>query len=142
MKRVLLAILVIGLLLMAACGAPARMPIPTDVLNQIQSLADDEPVSKYVSVLSVEDEGGYLQIHLEIPYNPELIYDLEDAFKQAEIWTGAIAQNTVKLLKTSNVDIDVSVWARLPLGEGKVALLGNTWYSEAQGTYKWERYKP
>ena len=140
MKRVLLPTLVIVILLLSACGVE-QVTIPQSAIDEIYAISQDEIVSRHIEVTRVEDKSGYCYIMIDIKYIPELITNLEDAFTQAEIYTNAVAQDTVKILNKHGIDEDVSVWAELPLGNNEVALLGNTWYDAELKSYKWNRYK-
>ncbi len=115
--------------------------IPQAGVNEIYSL--DQDTSRYIQIKNVTDESDYCRITIDIVYNPEIITGLEDAYDQAEIFTKAIAQDAVAILKSHDADKDISVWAQLPLGEGEVALLGNTWYyADSQEYTQFKRYKP
>ena len=140
MKRILLSILIIGVLLLSACGAE-QVTIPQSAIDEIYAISQDELVNKYIEVINVEDKPGYFVVTVEIKYVPEVMSTLEDAYSQAEIYTPAVAQSTAEILSKYGIDKDVSVWGRLIFSEDEIVLLGNTWYNAELKTYEWNRYK-
>jgi len=147
MKRILLISAILVAMLLSACTAPStapptEQPVPQSAIDEIYSISQDETVGRYIEVRKIEDRGDYLYVGINIKYDPEIIAELEDAFIQAEVFTDAVAQNTVKIINEHGIDKDVSVWAQLPLGDNEVALLGNTWYDAKLKNYNFERYKP
>ncbi len=145
MKRILLAIVLSSALLLAACGGTTEAPQPqitSSIKQEIYAIGQDEAVKRYIEIREVEDKQGYLYVSINIKHDPEIITNLEDAYVQAQVYTNAIAKDTVKILNKYNINQDVSVWAQLPLGDGEVALLGNTWYSAQSNSYTFKRYKP
>jgi|GEM_PF-3064109 len=141
MKRLLFPILVIGILLLSACGAE-QVTIPQSAIDEIYAISQDEIVNKYIEVINTEDEPGYFVVTVEIKYVSEVMSTLEDAYSQAEIYTPAVAQSTVKILNKYGIDKDVSVWGRLIFSEDEIVLLGNTWYDAKLKSYNFKRYKP
>jgi len=151
LKKIALS-LILSIMLgsLVACGgsttetqAPALSPaLPSSAVNEIYAISQDETVGRYIEVRQVEDKGEYLYVGINIKYDPEIIAKLEDAFIQAEVYTDAVAQDTVKIINKHGIDKDVSVWAQLPLGNNEVALLGNTWYDAKLKSYNFKRYKP
>jgi len=140
MKRLLLSILIIGVLLLSACGAE-QVTVPESAINEIYTITQDETVNEYVEVIDTEDKPGYFVVTVEIKYVSEVMSTLEDAYSQAELYTPLVAQSTVKIFNKHGIDKDVSVWGRLIFSEDEVVLLGNTWYNAELKTYKWNRYK-
>lgn len=125
-----------------ACSGSPTSTIPITCISEIYAISDDPLIGKYIEIKKVEDEGYYLYISINLIYDPEIMIDLEDTFKQADMWTHAVAESSVKILTRYNISKDISVWAHLPLGEGQVARLGATRYNSKTGSYLWERYKP
>ena len=141
MKRLLLSILVVGILLLSACGAE-QVAIPQNAIDEIYTITQDEAVNKYIEVIDTEDESGYFRVTVKIKHVPEVVSTLEDFYSQAEIYTPAVAKRTVKILNKYGIDKDVSVWGRLIFSENEIVLLGNTWYDASSKSYRFERYKP
>lgn len=121
---------------------PQEITIPQNISSEIYVIGNTEPVNRYIKILKVEDKGSYYHISIDIKYLPEFITNLEDAFNQAEVWTDAVAKSSVDIFSKHGINKDISVWAQLQLGEGEVALLGNTWYYAQQNSYVFQRYKP
>ena len=140
MKRLLLSILVVGILLLSACGAE-QVAIPQNAIDEIYTITQDEAVNKYIEVIDTEDESGYFRVTVKIKHVPEVVSTLEDFYSQAEIYTPAVAKRTVKILNKYGIDKDVSVWGRLIFSENEIVLLGNTWYDASSKSYRFERYK-
>lgn len=141
MNRILVSILLVGVLLLGACGAE-QVTIPQSAIDEIYAISQDESVNRYIEVINVEDESGYFRVTVEIKYVSEVMSTLEDAYYQAEIYTPAVAKDTVKILNKYGIDKDVSVWGRLIFSENEIVLLGNTWYNSELKTYEWNRYEP
>jgi len=120
---------------------PTEQPVPQSAIDEIYAICQDETVARCIEVRKIEDKGDYLHVGINIRYDPEIIAELEDAFIQAEVFTDAVAQDTVKIINEHGIDKHVSVWARLPLGDDEVALLGNTWYDARLKSHNFERYK-
>jgi len=138
-----LAVLLGILFGLIGCGETTPKPqITSSIKQEIYAIGQDEAVNRYIEIREVEDKQGYLYVGINIKYDPEIITNLEDAYVQAQVYTNAIAKDTVKILNKYNINQDVSVWAQLPLGDGEVALLGNTWYSAQSNSYTFKRYKP
>lgn len=121
---------------------PKEVTIPQNVSNEIYAISSDESVNRYIEIQKVEDKGSYCYIVVDIKYVSEIITNLEDAFIQAEVYTDAVAKSAVDIFSKHGINQDISVWAQLQLGEGEVALLGNTWYNAQQNSYVFQRYKP
>ena len=139
MKSWLIVLLLILISLTVGCSADSQTAaIPQSAINEIYAADDDEIVNKYIEIKHVEDKGGYCYIQIDI--KPEVCEDLEHAFELAGVFTDATAQNAVKIFNRYGINKDISVWARLPLGNNEVALLGRTWYSASSNSYKFERY--
>ena len=141
MKRLLLLILVVGILLLGACGVE-QVAIPQSAIDEIYTITQDETVNKYIEVIDTEDKPGYFVVTIEIKYVSEVMSTLEDAYSQAEIYTPTVARSTVEILNKYGIDKDVSVWGRLIFSEDEIVLLGNTWYDASSNSYRFERYKP
>lgn len=132
---------VVCLLFLCGCSEQTAK-VPEQAISQIYALTSiGTSVSRFARIQEFEDKGSYCYISIDIIPDPEFVTNLEDAFGQAEIYTDAVARDIVDILKKHNVEKDVSVWSQLPLGEGKVALLGKTWYNAGTKTYRFERYK-
>lgn len=123
------------------CGEQTAK-VPEQAISQIYALTSTgTSVHRFARIQEFEDKGSYCQINIDIVPDAEFVTNLQDAFEQAEIYTDAIAHDVVDILEKHNVQKNISVWAQLPLGEGKVALLGKTWYNAGTKTYRFERYK-
>ena len=116
----------------------SEQTVPRGAIDEVYAL--DEEADKYIEVLEAEDTRWHFKVRLTVKYVPAVMPDLEDAYSAAEAFTHAIAEETVAVLARYGIDKDVSVWAELPLGEGKVAILGNTRYSAERQSYRFERF--
>ncbi len=83
--------------LSVACSSESDN-IPQAGVNEIYLL--DLDASEYIQIKNVSDESDYCRITIDIVYNPEIITGLEDAYDQAEIYTKAVAQDAVTVLKS------------------------------------------
>ena len=101
----------------------------------------DKSTSEYFEVQEIEDKGDYLYIGIDVFYDPKIMSELDDAFDVAEVFTEAVAYDTVRIINKDGIDKDVSVWANMPLEGDEVILLGNTWYCKDTKKYVFERYK-
>ena len=144
MKRLAYILVAVSLMIwlvgIVGCGSE-QITIPQSVLEEIYALTQDESVNRYTEIKAVEQESGSCKVQIDIKYDPEVCATLDDAFVQAKAFTGAIAQDTVRILSRYDINEHVSVWTHLPLGEGEVALLGNTWYDANLKSYEFKRYK-
>jgi hypothetical protein len=112
---------------------------PQYPIKEIYSI--EKRVSDYLKITKVEEKTGYLEVTIELKYTAESMTKFGDAFAQAEIWTGGIAGETVKVLNQHGFQLDVLVWAYVRSGNGEAIVLGYTRYDSSSGSYTFEKYE-
>jgi len=142
-SKYLANVLVVVVALLAVIGCePVKLAIPREAIDEIYAMNEDELISKYAEVKEVQDRKDYCYIMVYIKFVPEEVTNLEDAYVQAELFTGTFAESAVKILNEHGINEDVLVWAQLPLEDGEVTVLGHTGYDSTLESYNFERYEP
>lgn len=138
MKRILLPILVIGIFLLGACGTPTGVPsaeeqskIPAEIEQQVYAISQG---SEDYSVSEVKDDGTVYRIYIELLFEPQ-------SYTEVEGCTDSACVNCHEIFTQAGINRDISVWARRTLSDGKVALYGRTYYSQATGKYEFKNAK-
>jgi len=128
MKRIILAITLIGILLLAACGDTTEVVQPEiapAIKQQIFAISEG---SEDYSVSEVEDDGFTYRINIELLFEPE-------SYAEVKGCTASACFHCREIFSQAGIKRDISVWARRTLPDDKVALYGRTYYSQSSGQY-------
>ncbi len=140
-KWYLVATILATVLLAIGCAPP--VPIPPAAISEIYAMSEAKDVREYVEVKAVQDRGDYCYVMIYIKSLPGEFTTLEDALPQARTFTRTFTEAAVKILNRYDMNIDLSVWAQLPLEEGGVTVLGHAEYDAKTDTFHdFERYEP
>lgn len=129
LKQVLFVILIMGILLVSACSTTgSTVPVPPEVERQIYALSEG-PVSGYISIIGMEDDGSLCRVNIELLFEPE-------TYSEVAVWTDAVCYDIQSILESAGLQRDISVWAKRTLGDGRVVLYGRTYYSRGRYEFK------
>ena len=136
MKKCYLIITALTIILpVISCGGSTKLPIPPAAISEIYALNEAEAVAKSVEVKEVQDRADFCYIMIYIKPLPGEVTALNDAFDKAKVFTRTVVESAVKILKSYDINQDVSVWAQLPLKEGGVNVLGHARYDAKKSIF-------